>query len=142
MAAIWPAEPSSRPWWQAGLESDLDSASRVKERGAHGGCDGGLGELGEGLTTTGGRRRSRGRGGEDGGAEGDAEGSASHELTERRGEWRRSSWACPGGEGEAVAAVVLVGGDGCVRVDAREGDRGGDELEGEVEASRGCRGAV
>ena len=55
---------------------------------------------------------------------------------------RRSSWACPGGEGEAVAAVVLVGGDGCVRVDAREGDRGGDELEGEVEASRGCRGAV
>ena len=44
--------------------------------------------------------------------------------------------------GEAVAAVGASGGDGCVRVDAREGDRGGDELEGEVEASRGCRGAV
>ena len=41
-----------------------------------------------------------------------------------------------------MAAVVASGGDGCVRVDAREGDRGGDELEGEVEASRGCRGAA
>ena len=46
------------------------------------------------------------------------------------------------GVGSAVAVVVASGGDGCVRVDARAGDRGGDELEGEVEASRGCRGAV
>ena len=41
-----------------------------------------------------------------------------------------------------MAAVVASVGDGCVRVDAREGDRGGDELEGEVEASRACRGAA
>ena len=38
--------------------------------------------------------------------------------------------------------MVASGGDGCVWVDAREGDRGGDELEEEVEASRGCRGAI
>ena len=54
----------------------------------------------------------------------------------------QSDLALRQGVGSAVAAVVASGGDGCVRVDAREGDRGGDELEGEVEASRGCRGAV
>jgi len=92
----------------------------VKERGAHGGCDGGLGELGEGLTTTGGQRRSRGRGGEDGGAEGDAEGSASHELTERARRMEEELLGMSRGEGEAVAVVVLVGGDGGARTMRKE----------------------
>ena len=40
---------------------------------------------------------------------------------------------------------MASGGDGCVRVDSREGDRGGDELEGVSERDQGAawhRGGV
>ena len=82
---------------------------------AHCECRGENGELGEGLVRSCGRRRSRGRGGEDGGAEGDAGRPASGGSVRRRTGTRRSSWAAPGGEGEAVAsnkdASVIAGED-------------------------------
>ena len=77
-----------------------------------------------------GRRRSRGRGGEDGGAEGDAGRPASGGSVRRRTGTRRSSWAAPGGEGEAIA-MATVSDDGGARVVARERDRGGEWSTGE-----------
>ena len=52
---------------------------------------------------------------------------------------RQSLWAGQRGEGEAVAAVVLVGGDGCARQEmGREPE--GEEGHGESGRMRGERG--
>ena len=71
---------------------------------------------------------------------------ASRESTKRRRRRWRSSWACRRGEGEAVAAVVHVGGGGRVRVvrgrEPEEGRSCGCETEvrGRVASSGAVRG--
>ena len=52
----------------------------------------------------------------------------------------RSSWAQPRGEGVAVAVVVLVGGDGCVRVRAREKEQRSGASRKSERGPRGWRG--
>ena len=52
----------------------------------------------------------------------------------------RSSWAQPRGEGVAVAVVVLVGGDGCVRVWAREKEQRSGASRKSERGPRGWRG--
>ena len=54
---------------------------------------------------------------------------------------RRSSGARRRGEGGPVAAVVLVGGDGCVRVRAREREQRGGASRKSERGPRGWRGA-
>ena len=53
---------------------------------------------------------------------------------------RRSSGARRRGEGKAVAAVVLVGGDGCVRVRAREKEQRSGASRKSERGPRGWRG--
>ena len=53
---------------------------------------------------------------------------------------RRSSGARRRGEGGPVAAVVLVGGDGCVRVRARESEQRGGASRKSERGPRGWRG--
>ena len=60
--------------------------------------------VGDGLTTSGGRRRSRSRGGEVEGAGGDAGRSALPDSAERTRASRRSCWTAQEGEGSTVAA--------------------------------------
>ena len=96
---------------------------------AHYECKGANGELGEGLVRSCGRRRSRGRGGEDGGAEGDAGRPASGGSVRRRTGTRRSSWAAPGGEGEAVASTTAAAAYGRVGRSGR--GRGKGQRRGE-----------
>ena len=124
------------PRWESQLEGERSSGVRGKERGAHGGCYGGLGELGEGMMRSCGRRRSRGRDDEDGGVEGEAGRPASCELTERRERWRWSPWTARRGEGVSVATGTAGGGGGGAR--AREGERtrGGEKHGREVEGVR------
>ena len=55
---------------------------------------------------------------------------------------RRSSGARRRGEGKAVAAVVLVGGDGCVRVRAREKEQRGGASRKSERGPRGLRGVA
>ena len=87
-----------------------------KRSGAHRGCDGGLGELGEAPEPTNLMKMAGGPEVEDDGDDGDAglpEGCGSVGGGKRGS--RRSSQAWRGVEGETVAAVVLVDGGRRIR---------------------------
>jgi len=84
-------------------------------RGAHGGCRGGFGVLGEAPERAQRRRGSPTAGDEDDEDGDDAGPPAPCNSVERTRKMRRSFWAARGGEGEAMAAVVLVGGGGRIR---------------------------
>ena len=62
----------------------------------------------------------------------------SRETTRRTRAEQRSSGARRRGEGVAVAARELVGGDGCVRASEREEAEERDELEGVSERDQGA----
>ena len=66
---------------------------------------------------------------------------ASSESTGRTRASRRRPWTRRRGEGGPVAAVVLVGGDGCVRVRAREREQRGGASRKSERGPRGWRGA-
>ena len=82
--------------------------------GAHGGVAEQASGLGEALKTANRSRWSAASEEEDDGDGGSTGRPASCGLTERKREMRRSSRACRGGEGEAVAAAMANGGDGSV----------------------------
>src|SRR3954468_231768 len=92
-------------------------------RGAHGESVEADGELGEALWTTNRAAASGGRGRGRRVAASSWGPPALRGSAERCSGSRRSSWAGQRSEGEAVATVVLVGGDEPVRVAAREGER-------------------
>src|SRR4051812_8404177 len=105
----------------------MSSGRRGKDTAAHSELNRGLCALGEGLVTTGGRRRSRWP------EEEEDVGDSVPRLFPSRGSvgrsrrTARSSWAQQRGEGVAVAVVVLVGGDGGVRAERTEE---GEEAQG------------
>ena len=96
--------------------------------GAHCGGDEVNGGLGEGLVTTGGRRRSRWPEEEEDVGDGAPGLPASHGLVETKKRGRRFFWRHRRGEGWSVAAANSVGGDGCARHERERETEEGEEL--------------
>ena len=94
--------------------------------------------LGEGLVTTGGRRRSRWPEEEEDVGDGAPRLPASHGLVETKKKARRFFWRHRRGEGWPVAAANSVGGDGCARHE-RERETEEGESSGESEGRSGRR---
>ena len=92
--------------------------------------------LGEGLVTTGGRRRSRWPEEEEDVGDGAPRLPASHGLVETKKKARRFFWRHRRGEGWPVAAANSVGGDGCARHE-RERETEEGESSGESEGRSG-----
>ena len=102
------------------LEEEIGPGKRGNSTGAHSGCSGGLGELGEAP------ERAEHRGGSPAaevgnGGTGKASGRPALRSSARRSRTtRRSLWNWRRGEGGLVAAAIANGGDGRSRVRARE----------------------
>ena len=126
-AATSPAEPSSRLRWNRGYRAQSKGGRGRGGVGAHSGAVEEVSELGEGLVTTGGRRRSRWPEEEEDVGDGAPGLPASHGLVETKKKVRRFFWRHRRGEGWPVAAANSVGGDGCARHEReRETEEGGE----------------
>ena len=135
-----------RPWRTAASGARGAAATGRNRRGergrggveAHSGAVEEVSELGEGLVTTGGRRRSRWPEEEEDVGDGAPGLPASHGLVETKKKVRRFFWRHRRGEGWSVAAANSVGGDGCARHE-RERETEEWESSGESEGVRGGR---
>ena len=135
-AATSPAEPSSRLRWDRGYRAQSKGERGRGGVGAHSGAVEEVSELGEGLVTTGGRRRSRWPEEEEDVGDGAPRLPASHGLVETKKKARRFFWRHRRGEGWPVAAANSVGGDGCARHE-RERETEEGESSGESEGRSG-----
>ena len=113
----------------------MNENTEGKRRGAHVESAGVVSGLGEGLVTTGGRRRSRWPEEEEGVGDGAPRLPASHGLVETKKKARRFFWRHRRGEGWPVAAANSVGGDGCARHE-RERETEEGESSGESETPK------
>ena len=99
----------------SGLQGAIEGGKGRGGVGAHSGAVEEVSELGEGLVTTGGRRRSRWPEEEEDVGDGAPRLPASQGLVEMKKKARRFFWRHRRGEGWPVAAANSVGGDGCTR---------------------------
>ena len=128
--------------WLAWLLHGKPTGREGKRRRAHGGASGGDDEVGEALDAPNRWSRSPGTGGEDDDAPVDwgllwSRASVCSSMGSGRSSGMRG-----GSEGVAVAAANGVGGDGRVRTDARERDRGGNGVQGKRGEVQGARGSA